>query len=62
MSKKDQLFRVIAALDNHFAADDQSPADVDRWRELRRHITRMKERQSGRQRGGTDAQLRLLQE
>jgi hypothetical protein len=43
MSKKDQLFRVIAALDNHFAADDQSPANVDRWRALKRHIARMKD-------------------
>jgi hypothetical protein len=26
----DQLFRIIAALDNHFAADDQLPADAAR--------------------------------
>jgi hypothetical protein len=39
----DQLFRIIAALDSHFASDDQLPADADRWRELKRHIVRMKD-------------------
>jgi hypothetical protein len=43
MSRKDQLLRILAALDGHFATDDVSPADGDRWRELRRHITRMKD-------------------
>jgi hypothetical protein len=38
-----QLFRLIAQLDSHFAADDQLPADGARWRELKRHITRMKD-------------------
>jgi hypothetical protein len=33
MSRKDQLLRILAALDGHFAADDVSPADVDRRRE-----------------------------
>jgi hypothetical protein len=43
MSRKDQLLRILAALDGHFAADDCSPADADRWRELKRHIARMKD-------------------
>jgi hypothetical protein len=30
MTKKDQLLRIMAALDGHFAADDWSPADQDR--------------------------------
>jgi hypothetical protein len=42
-AKRDQLFRIIAKLDGHFAADDVSPADADRWRELKRHIVRMKD-------------------
>jgi hypothetical protein len=33
----------MAALDGHFAADDISPADADRWRELKRHIIRVKD-------------------
>ena len=37
----DQLFRILSALDGHFRADDCSPADADRWRELKRHILRM---------------------
>jgi hypothetical protein len=41
MTKKDQLFCLMAALDGYFAADDCSPADQDRWRELRRHVVRM---------------------
>jgi hypothetical protein len=43
MSRKDQLLRILAALDGHFAADDCSPADADRWRQLKRHIVRMKD-------------------
>jgi hypothetical protein len=46
MAKKrgDELSRLLAALDNHFEkADDQLPADADRWRELKRHILRMRE-------------------
>jgi len=43
MSRKDQLPRILAAIDGHFAADDCSPADADRWRELKRHIARMKD-------------------
>jgi hypothetical protein len=39
----DKLFRILAHLDAHFAADDALPADADRWRELKRHITRMKD-------------------
>jgi hypothetical protein len=39
----DQLFRLIASLDSHFAADDAFPADAARWRELKRHIVRMKD-------------------
>jgi hypothetical protein len=42
MPRKDQLLRILAALDGHFAASDCSPADADRWRELKRHIVRMK--------------------
>jgi hypothetical protein len=33
----------LAALDNHFAADDQLPADAARWRELKRHLVPMKD-------------------
>jgi hypothetical protein len=40
MAKRDQVLRIIAQLDGLFAADDCSPADADRWRELKRHITR----------------------
>jgi hypothetical protein len=43
MARRDQLLRILAVLDGHFAADDMSPADADRWRELKRHITRMKD-------------------
>jgi hypothetical protein len=43
MSRKDQQLRILAQLDKHFAADDCSPADQDRWRELKRHILRMKD-------------------
>ena len=43
MSRKDQLPRILAALDGDFTADDCSPADADRWRELKRHIVRMKD-------------------
>ena len=38
-----QLFRLIAQLDSHFAADDQLPADGARWREFRRSVIRMKD-------------------
>jgi hypothetical protein len=41
-AKRDQLFRIIAALDRHFSAEDVSPADAVKWRELKRHIARMK--------------------
>jgi hypothetical protein len=41
MTKKDRLFRTIATLYGHFAADDCWPADQDRWCELRRHVVRM---------------------
>jgi hypothetical protein len=37
-----QLFRLIARLDDHFAADDQLPANAARWRELKRHVIQMK--------------------
>jgi hypothetical protein len=43
MSPIDQLLRFLAALDGHFAADDCSPADADRRRQLNRHIARMKD-------------------
>jgi hypothetical protein len=41
--KRDQLLRIIAQLDGLFAADDCSPADADRWQELKRHITRLRD-------------------
>jgi hypothetical protein len=41
--KRDHLFRLLASLDNHFSTDDNSPADQDRWRALKRHIIRMKD-------------------
>jgi len=31
MSRKDQLLRILFALDGHFADDRVSPADQDRW-------------------------------
>jgi len=43
MSRKDQLLRVMFALDRHFDDDGISPAHVDRWDELKRQILRMKE-------------------
>jgi hypothetical protein len=43
MSRKDQLLRILAALDGHFVDDGVSIADQDRWRELKRHIVRMKD-------------------
>jgi hypothetical protein len=42
MAKRDQLLRIIAQLDGLFASDDVSPADKDRWKELKRHVTRMR--------------------
>lgn len=41
--KRDQLYRIIASLDGHFAVDDISEADADRWRALRRHVVRMRD-------------------
>jgi hypothetical protein len=41
--RTEQLLRIIAALDKHFAAEGQPPADRDRWRELLRRIVRMKD-------------------
>ena len=43
MSRRDQLLRILVALDGHFSADDCSPADADRWRQLKRHIVCMKD-------------------
>ena len=40
--KRDQFLHIIAQLDGHFRSDDISPADADRWQELKRHITRMR--------------------
>jgi hypothetical protein len=37
----DQVLRIVAQLDGLFAAEGCSPADADRWRELKRHVTRM---------------------
>jgi hypothetical protein len=39
----DKLFRILAHLDAHFAADDVLPADAARWRELKRRLVRMKD-------------------
>jgi hypothetical protein len=39
MTKKNQLFRIVAARDGRFAADD---CDQDRWRQVRRHVMRMR--------------------
>ena len=38
----DQLSRTVTALNKPFAAEDVSPTDADRWRELKRHIIGMK--------------------
>ena len=43
MSRKDQLLRILAQLDGHFADDGIAPANQDRWRELKRHVARMKD-------------------
>ena len=43
MSRKDQLLRILAQLDKHFDDDGCSPADQDRWRELKRYIVRFKD-------------------
>jgi len=43
VSRKDQLLRILFALDRHFDDDRVTPADADRWRELKRHVVRMKE-------------------
>ena len=43
MSRKDQLLHILAQPDSHFAADNCSPADADRWRALKRHIARTKD-------------------
>jgi hypothetical protein len=40
--KRDQTLRIVTQLDGLFASDDVSPADADRWQELKRHITRMR--------------------
>jgi len=37
-----QLFRLMARMDSVFACNDQAPADRNDWRELKRHIVRMK--------------------
>jgi len=43
VSRKDQVLRILFALDRHFDDDGLSPADQDRWHELKRHVVRMKE-------------------
>jgi hypothetical protein len=49
MSRKDQTLRIVAALNGLFASDDVSPADQDRWRELkRRRATRTAYRPAAR--------------
>src|SRR5215475_11668997 len=42
LSMTHQVSRLIACMNSHFARDDQSPADCEMWRQLRRHIVRMK--------------------
>lgn len=37
----DQLIRLIAGMNSHFACNDQLPADCDAWHQLRRHVVRM---------------------
>ena len=37
------LFRLMARMDSVLACDDQSPAERNDWRELKRHIVRMKD-------------------
>jgi hypothetical protein len=39
----DQLLRLVACMNGHFACDDQSPADRETWLQLRRHIVRMRD-------------------
>jgi hypothetical protein len=41
VSRKDQLSRIIAQLDRHFADNDAFPADADRWREAKRRLIRL---------------------
>jgi hypothetical protein len=41
--KSDTFFRLMAQMDSHFAADDQSPANRAVWTDLKRHIVRMKD-------------------
>ena len=43
MARRDQVRRIIAALDKHLADEDRFSADADRWRELKRHIVAMRE-------------------
>jgi hypothetical protein len=43
MSRKDQLLRIMFALDRHFDDDGISPDQMDRWDELKRQVVRMKE-------------------
>jgi hypothetical protein len=43
MARRDQLLRIVAALDRHFDDDRVSLADQDRWGELKRQVARMKE-------------------
>jgi hypothetical protein len=38
MPPNEQLVRLMAQMDSHFAADDVSPADRDVWKGLKRHI------------------------
>ena len=37
----EQLVRVMARMDSHFAADDASPADRNDWKTPKRYIVRM---------------------
>ena len=41
MPPNEQLVRLMAQMDSHFAADDASPADRDVWKALKRHTVGM---------------------
>src|SRR3974377_2386308 len=42
MNRKEKCLGILAQSDGHFTTDDYSSANVDRWREPKRHIGRTK--------------------
>jgi hypothetical protein len=38
---KDELFRILVQLQHHFEGEGIPPAEAERWRELKDHVTRM---------------------